>query len=238
MNLIEMLSQPLWQRIGMTLGHFIWQGSAIALGVGVAARVFGLRHGTSRYGAYLLAFLMMTACPIITFSVLDIGPESHAQSITGHSTPILETPAKVPLAIRQNHQTESVLPPAPVNAATPPTQSVKVTWHAKVDTLSTAVLPWALSVWVAGVLLLSVRLLLGYVGVCRWHRDLKPLPDRLSLSVQRLATRLGLAGFDRVFMSPHAVGVVAVGFLRPMVLIPVSLVTQMPGDMLQAVIAH
>ncbi|MCP4449907.1 MAG: hypothetical protein GY809_00480 [Planctomycetes bacterium] len=238
MNLIEILSQPLWQRIGMTLGHFIWQGSVVALGVGVTIRVLGLRHGTSRYGAYLLAFLMMTACPIITFSVLDIGPEIQAQATAGHSTPIGEAPANVPLTIRQNHPIESILPPAPANAGTLSTRSDKVTWHAKVDTLSTGVLPWALCVWIVGVLLLSARLLLGYVGVCRWRRDLKPLPNPMSLSVQRLATQLGLAGSDRVFISPHAMGVVAVGFLRPMVLIPASLVTQMPCDMLQAVIAH
>lgn len=238
MNLIEMLSQPLWQRIGMTLGHFIWQGSAIALGVGVAVRVFGLRHGTSRYGAYLFAFLMMAACPVITFSILHAGPEIHAQAAPVRSAPVVETPVTAPLAPREDHHAESVPPPAPANAVTLSTRSDKVTWHEKADTLSTGLLPWALCVWIVGVLLLSARLLLGYVGVCRWRRDLKPLPAPLSLSVQRLAVQLGLTGFDRVFIAPHAMGVVAVGFLRPLVLIPTSLVTQMPVDMLQAVIAH
>jgi len=57
MNAIEVLSQPFWQRVGMCLIHFIWQGSAIALTVGMTLRLFRLQHGTPRYTALLVAFI-------------------------------------------------------------------------------------------------------------------------------------------------------------------------------------
>ena len=38
--------------------------------------------------------------------------------------------------------------------------------------------------------------------------------------------------------SRRAVEVVALGYLRPMVLLPATLVTQMPPEMLEAIIAH
>jgi hypothetical protein len=204
----------------------------------VTVRLFGLRHGTPRYTACLLAFLMMILCPVVTFSVIDIESKVPAQAMTSPPAGPVERPDKSPLPALAGHRAESIPLPAPAVTAALPTSQGRVTWQEKVDAVSIDVLPWALCVWIAGVLLLSARLLLGYVGVWRWRHDLKPLPDDVSSCVSRLASQLGLTGFDRVFISPHAAGVVAVGCLRPMVLIPASLVTRMPVDMLQAVIAH
>jgi ankyrin repeat protein len=47
-----------------------------------------------------------------------------------------------------------------------------------------------------------------------------------------------MGDFSRVLISPSALQAIAVGYLRPMVLLPASMVTQMPPEMLEAVIAH
>ena len=72
MSIIEFLSQPIWQQLGLTLMHFLWQGLAVAILVGVFIKVFKLNHGNVRYVAYLLAFVAIIACLVATFITIDI----------------------------------------------------------------------------------------------------------------------------------------------------------------------
>ena len=83
MSIVEFLSQPLWQRLGLMLVHFLWQGLAIAVLVGVLVRVFRLKHGNTRYAAYLLAFVAMIACPVVTFTAIDIPLSPNTELIAG-----------------------------------------------------------------------------------------------------------------------------------------------------------
>ncbi len=72
MSIIEFLSQPIWQRLGLTLLHFLWQGLAVAILLSAFVRVFRVKHGNARYATYLLAFVAMIACPVATFIAIDI----------------------------------------------------------------------------------------------------------------------------------------------------------------------
>ena len=76
MNIIEYLSQPLWQRLAITLIHFLWQGLVVILLVLAFVKFFKAKHGNARYFIYLTGFLVMIACPIITFIIMD-GPSEN-----------------------------------------------------------------------------------------------------------------------------------------------------------------
>jgi beta-lactamase regulating signal transducer with metallopeptidase domain len=238
MTAIEVLSQPFWQRVGMSLVHFFWQGLAIAVLVSITVRLFKLQHGSPRYSAFLLALLIMLACPFITFSVLDVSPRIHTPAGKNRPAQPAETTVKASLPIRESHHAESLLLPAPARLMVQPIQKEERTFKNSTEALLDRALPWALGVWIVGVLLLGCRLLLGYVGLCRWRCELKPLPPHLAMSVRQLAAQVGLPGFERVFLSSQVRDGVAVGLFRPIVLIPVSLLTHIPSDMLQAIIAH
>ncbi|MDH5364872.1 MAG: hypothetical protein OEW82_06915, partial [Dehalococcoidia bacterium] len=67
MAIIEFFSQPFWHRLGLILLHFLWQGLVVAILVTTVIRLFRLSPGNARYAAYLLAFIVMAACPIVTF---------------------------------------------------------------------------------------------------------------------------------------------------------------------------
>ena len=41
MSVVECLSQPLWQRLSLTLVHFLWQGLAVAVFAGALVRLTG-----------------------------------------------------------------------------------------------------------------------------------------------------------------------------------------------------
>ena len=85
---------------------------------------------------------------------------------------------------------------------------------------------------------MSVRLLMGCMGVRRWRQNLEPLPDSLATRIAPLARRLGMKDFAAVFMTRSDIQAMAMGYLRPIVILPATMVTRMPPEMLEAVIAH
>ena len=172
----------------------------------------------------------MAICPLVTFAVLRMPAQ-----------PAAAAPEPVPQVQSSQPVPSSILPePAP-----PPSENAVTVAPARpvplregFDDTVQASLPWVLVGWMGGVLILSIRLLLGFVGVRRWCWNLGPLPNGLGARVALLSERVGLPGFCRVFVSPHVWGAVALGYLRPMVLLPAAMVTQMPPEMLEAVLAH
>ena len=86
-------------------------------------------------------------------------------------------------------------------------------------------LPYVVAGWVGGILLLGSRLLLGVLGLWRWRRAAVPLPLHLQERTTDLARRLGFKNAPRVAAAPRLRQPVAFGLLRPIVLVPVSLLT-------------
>jgi beta-lactamase regulating signal transducer with metallopeptidase domain len=98
--------------------------------------------------------------------------------------------------------------------------------------------PYLLTAWAAGVLLFAGRLLVGALGVARLRQSRLPLPVKIAALAAPLGKRLRLNAESLVFISRDVSEAMAVGFLKPLVLIPASWITEMPLDVLEAVIAH
>ena len=64
-TLVEVLSQPLWQRVTLTLMHFLWQGIVVALLLSVAIDLFRIRSAPARYVLSLGALSLLAACPLL-----------------------------------------------------------------------------------------------------------------------------------------------------------------------------
>ncbi len=236
MSIIEFLSQPIWQRLGLTLVHFLWQGLTVAVLVGAFVGVLKLNHGNARYATYLLGFVAMIACLVATFINIDIS-----------ASPDVGFISEAKLTEPVNNATENSFPVADNLSKAGGYGSYKTKsansedsspFYKRVNGYLHMSLPWLLSIWMVGVIILSVRLLMGYIGIYRWCRNLEPLPDNLAQRIARISQKLGMPGFSRIFISPSILKAMAIGYLRPMVLLPAAMVTQMPPEMLEAVIAH
>jgi beta-lactamase regulating signal transducer with metallopeptidase domain len=98
--------------------------------------------------------------------------------------------------------------------------------------------PYCLIGWLGGVVLFGSRLLTGAIGVARLRRSCLPLPPKLTKLVEQLGRRMQMEALSLVFLSRQTAEAMAVGLVRPLVLIPAAWATEMPLDMLEAVIAH
>jgi beta-lactamase regulating signal transducer with metallopeptidase domain len=100
------------------------------------------------------------------------------------------------------------------------------------------VLSLAVATWMAGVFLLSLRLVAACVGIERLTRATLAVDKAVATRVNDLATRLGIERTVRVLESTIVQVPTIVGCLRPVILLPASVITGLPAAHLDAVLAH
>lgn len=100
-------------------------------------------------------------------------------------------------------------------------------------------LPWLAYAWMAGVLLLSLRMLGQWTILQRYRRiAIRPVEQQWQRSVHLLAERLRLRRPIRLYESAIADVPAVVGWFRPVILIPVSALTQLTPGQVEALLAH
>ncbi len=93
--------------------------------------------------------------------------------------------------------------------------------------------------WITGALFMSARLAVGFArlsSLIRHHTE--PVPAALRVRFDKLARRLGVRRNVRIFGSARVDVPMAFGWLRPVVLVPISAFTDLPPSCLSALLAH
>ena len=208
MNVLAWFSPDVVQALGWTLIHFLWQGLALAL-IFQFLQLF-CRSARGRYNLAFLTLLAMAAAPILTYSVV--------RSL-GETASIGEWPLHL-----GSRDVWGTFPDSATFSVTP------------------ANAPWLshlVMVWFAGVALLSLRVSGGwYVANSLRRRDTAPLPAALAARCERLCAALAITRPVRFLQSTFVKAPAVVGWLRPVVLIPVSVVLGLTSAQLEAVIMH
>ncbi len=100
-------------------------------------------------------------------------------------------------------------------------------------------MPAAVAVWGFGVVLMLLRAMLGISAIRQIRRSATgDLPMHVSQLVSQLCEQMQIDRVPAVLQSARITVPLIVGFLRPVVLMPVSLIIGMPSDQLRALIAH
>ncbi len=98
---------------------------------------------------------------------------------------------------------------------------------------------WLAIAWLAGSALAALRVLLGLGWLRGLLRRSQPWTDPVwQARVADLSRRLGLVRGVSLRMAHQLATPVTAGWLKPVVLMPAALVTGMPADLLQALLAH
>ncbi|HZV64736.1 MAG TPA: M56 family metallopeptidase [Telluria sp.] len=96
---------------------------------------------------------------------------------------------------------------------------------------------WIVGFWAACAGALAVRMALGLLWVGRVARSHGSDP-RLQACVARLAAQFGVGREVRLRVVDNLASPITAGWWRPVVLVPASLVSGMPHDLLEALLAH
>jgi uncharacterized protein (TIGR03435 family) len=206
---------------GWVLVHFVWQGTVIALAAALVLRTCRHQSASMRYVLACGALVAMLVSVTITGALTSAaGPSREAANpnlVTVHQRMISTTDVLLPITIDDG-------PAAPARSTA-----------ARVD----ALLPWIVSAWLAGVLLLLARVFAGWWRVRRLHRI-----ARVSISSSwqaignRIASNLGIASMIHVVELPHVDVPLVVGCLRPIVVLPIAAMSQLNAAQVEAILAH
>lgn len=243
---IQMLWHRAWYQFGVALLHFLWQGVAIAALVGAIVCLFRLSHGTSRYRAYFMGLLLMVAAPVVTLGRLHfegdvtvIPTKTAYRYVYRGPTNVYRGPGAV------TGQGEKYQFPVLAENAVPQPSESKSRWRMAVavglDTcrlLLRDLMFWILRLWLLGALISFVYLLLGEFRLCVWRFRVSKIPDDLLPRVESLIQHTGYKRSVRICQSDHVSEAMALGILRPVILLPSSWVSQMSPDILDAIVVH
>jgi beta-lactamase regulating signal transducer with metallopeptidase domain len=213
MNLLAHLLAPETMRIvALTLLHFVWQGAALAAAAYVSLHF--LRSSSARYAFLVGVLVLMLAAPVATFVVLN----SQAAATVSASSSAL-------------------------NSALPTDTSARAVAAKHQSTASPRTAPdyffLLVELWFAGVVLFSLRSAGGFFLVVRLRRkESTPVSREFLELCQALQEKMGITRMVRYCESLQLDAPVVVGWIRPVVLLPVSALTGLDEMQLQAVIAH
>ncbi|HEY1132854.1 MAG TPA: M56 family metallopeptidase [Roseateles sp.] len=99
-------------------------------------------------------------------------------------------------------------------------------------------MPALVSAWALGTALMLGRLALGLVWVGRARRRSTPAPAEWQARLDALAHRLGLRRAVGLRLLPELASPITLGSLRPCVLLPAALLSRLPVELLEALLAH
>lgn len=93
--------------------------------------------------------------------------------------------------------------------------------------------------WLVGVALFAMRAAGGWLlAFHRLRQGRYPVPADIMISVHRIAQTLAIGVPMRVFQSATATVPTVFGIFRPMLVLPAAIVTGMPANQLDAILAH
>jgi beta-lactamase regulating signal transducer with metallopeptidase domain len=210
MNTIQLaFAQPWAERLGWTLLHFVWQGALIGVLFAVLRGFAGHRlSANGRYVFACLALAAMVAAPLATFGMMAA-----------------MEPASASMA--------SALPRA-IGAGIGPAASWRLAHAGQWRNL----LPWLVIAWIGGVSVFSIRLIGGWFGAARLRGKSRPAPGEWQQTVDRLIGRMGIARSVRLAICSRVEAPAVIGWLRPVILMPVGALAGLPTEHVEALLAH
>ena len=205
-----LLATTAWHdAIAVVMIHFLWQGCVIALLAELVVRGFRLERGLPRYVAYLTALLVLALCPFATLIYSNSVEQPTVAALTALSN------------IEQQATGFSL-------------------------ELATIVAPyslWVTTFWFVGVAVLGLRFAAGVWGLRRMQASLQPVSTAISQRASQVAQRLGIERLGvgsawSVRCSTTMNQPITFGWLRPIIVLPASLLTAQSPEVLDAVLAH
>jgi beta-lactamase regulating signal transducer with metallopeptidase domain len=237
MNWTQLQDHPLVTALGWTLVHSLWQGAAIAAAFALVQAALRGRSPNARYlaGCATLVLLISACVGMLTYQLATI----HAPGIAS-TPPTTPAPSRYPSTIpprplppRIDEPRSALLPSSDAPLTTSESLASTALLHAR------RAIPWAVPAWAIGVLLLSLRNLGGWLRAQRLRRaGVRELSaawrDRLATLAATLGIKRPVALLESTLIQTPSL----IGHLRPVILLPASVLTGLTPHQIEAVLLH
>jgi len=256
--LLHLLDQSICIRLTQTLLHFLWQGLAIGLCTVLVAWMSRTASSRVRYGIHATSLVLMALCVPTTFlltNVIDSGLNDQ-EAVAFHELESLSVPSgmvqpALPQTGKSMPESSTDQSPLLISDAAGPAQSSTFVSVSEAENnvltrtrtrFESAIRPYALHAACAyflGVIAMLGRLCFALWGGHRLRRTATPIADRKLLQrIQLQARRIGLKAAPAVAYCDRIAVPVVAGILRPMILLPLWIATDMHPEQVLSILAH
>ena len=227
--LVDMLTYTLLRELGLALLHFLWEGSVVAVLLAALLVLLRGKDARIRYALACNALALMLLLPAFTLwgmSGLRQDLESDETSITEGAQALPGKRADKAVLITDRLINASV----EVKSAEQPGPLA-----ARVEDL----LPWLTLLWLAGILVLSSRMIGGLILTRRIAKhETYPVSEFWLEKLKKIAQELRVEKPVRLLRSSLVEVPTAIGWLRPVILLPACIFTGLTTQQLEAILAH
>ena len=245
----SILSTDLAWRLGWTLLHSVWQILLIGVLVGFLLAVCSRASANLRYwiacGGLASMFLPLVATFVAIPSQPQIVPPAGAEIVSAERRPAAKTDSPAPpvtpsldtVTAARSRKGTVVAGGADASLAKPKAEETS-----QAGGLSATIapcLPWVVEVWMIGVGLLAIWNIGGWLAVQRLRaRATISVAEPIRRKLGELARRMRISRSVKLGESLLVDVPIIIGWLRPMILLPISLVSGLPSSQLDAILAH
>lgn len=210
----QLLTNPFLYTLSLTLLHFLWQGLVVAMVLKSALLIIDKSKSRLRYALSGMAMLANLLLAVSTF--VYIFP-SETESFTNNIVPI-------PLTSLVNELTQ---------------QSSLITYQELLPSILAYSLPYIALLWLIAIAILASKLLIEIhnVNSLPKHAQILPSPELLR-RFKELAKQIKLSKTPKLLISLKVDVPMAIGWLKPVVLLPASMVTGLSPAQLDMLLLH
>jgi beta-lactamase regulating signal transducer with metallopeptidase domain len=240
----SVLRQPAAQAVGWALLQFVWQGAVI--GVLTAIALAALRRSASdvRYVVATIGLALMLTLPVVTgvqkYQALRADETQTAAAIVGDDSIVRSTTPQRTLSQGAGLEQRGA---AAADRGVGQRADDTSIWSRALDGVRGVrvepLLPTLMLVWLIGVSLLSLRLLTGWLWIQRLRThgvsDANEICRRMT---SRLSRRLHITRAIRLLESSLVDVPTVIGFMKPVILLPASVLGGLTPQQLEAILAH
>src|SRR5687767_5085188 len=228
MSLDLILQTRIIQAVGWALFHLLWQGTLVAILLAAVLAILRRQAAAVRYVVSCAALVLVAALPVLT--AWNIYRSEAKSGGVVHSQPVLEThTGSFPLP--ELRTTES-----PVTNGSEPASPV-FSYELAISRLRPFV-PLFVILWGLGVTITSARVIFAWMKLQRLALYGAPASPEWQHALARLTRRIRLTRPVRLLESAAVEVPTVIGWLRPVVLLPLTALTGLSRQQLETILAH
>ena len=238
MSLNSLFGAGVIDTLGWTLVHSVWQIAVIAAALLLVLRASSRRSAGARYVIAVGGLALSVLVPIITFV-----------QISKHTN---ETSAS--MRVDQKRIQDDHIPAKAASESAPANEQLRAGGESAdgqnniffvtaivevVERILPVSFPIAVSIWLTGIALFTFRLSGGLWKLHSYRRNgTAPADDEWQTRLSNLCKGLKVGRVVELVRSEMLATPIAVGFVRPMIIVPASIFLQMSPQQLETILAH
>ena len=231
-SIFEILQSDMAIDMTLALLHTLWQGIIIAVVLFFILKNTPGSRSEFRYRFSVISLFVIVLCWLGTFSILQYEmPSSDKATVAAEGATIqteyIPTP-EIPRVSqsKHHHSSQTATPIIALDAQ-----------ESKISSLGYG--GWAVMLWAAGVCVMLTRMFWALAGTAKLKRDAVDIEDPAIVELfDKLCKRMNMHRKIRFAASKTLAHPGVIGFFRPVLLIPMSILSEISTDDLQAILAH